>query len=94
MRKAAGRTLSPERRRRISQRLGIDRPPRDKWARLERHYAYWREKWGWDILNPDVEAVLERWGQTEVCWRYNAEMREAGERIIAAYEAGRPVPRA
>jgi glycosyltransferase involved in cell wall biosynthesis len=82
-RKAIGRTLSPPLRRRISQRLDLDRPPRDKWARLEHHYAYWREKWGFDMLNPDMEAVLRRWGGTEVCWRYDPDMREAGERIAS-----------
>jgi GT2 family glycosyltransferase len=83
VRKAIGRTVSPATRRRISQGLNLDRPPRDKWARLERHYAYWREKWGFDMLNPDMEAVLRRWGGSEVCWRYDPEMREAGERIAS-----------
>jgi GT2 family glycosyltransferase len=57
----------------------------EKMALVRRHYAYWHEKWGFDILNPDMEAVLERWGGTEVCWRYDQEMREAGERIATAY---------
>ncbi len=35
------------------------------------------------MLNPDMEAVLARWGGTEVCWRYDPDMREAGERIAA-----------
>src|SRR4051812_6403331 len=82
-RKAVGRTFSPALRRRISQGLNIDRPPRDKWARLEHHYAYWREKWGFDMLNPDMDAVLRRWGETEVCWRYDSDMRAAGERIAS-----------
>jgi GT2 family glycosyltransferase len=85
VRKRIGATLPPATRARISQRLNLDRPPRDKWARLEHHYAYWREKWGFDMLNPDMEAVLERWGGTEVCWRYDPDMREAGERIAAAH---------
>jgi hypothetical protein len=93
-RRAIGRTLPLRLRRRISMKLGADLPPSHVWARLQHHYAYWREKWGWDILNPDMEAVLERWGHTEVCWRYDPDMRTAGERIIAAYEAGRAAPRA
>jgi glycosyltransferase involved in cell wall biosynthesis len=75
-------------RRRVSQRLNADLPPRHIWARLQHHYAYWKEKWGFDILNPDMEAVIERWGHTEVCWRYDTERREAGERIARSY-AGR-----
>ena len=86
-RKRLGATLPPTARRRISQGLNLDRPPRHKWARLEHHYAYWRDKWGFDMLNPDMAAVLERWGGTEVCWRYHQEMREAGEEIVAAYQA-------
>jgi hypothetical protein len=86
-RRAIGATLPPRLRRRISHRLNLDMPPDRIWQRLQHHYAYWREKWGFDMLNPDMEAVLERWGGTEVCWRYDQEMREAGEGIVAAYRA-------
>jgi GT2 family glycosyltransferase len=89
-RKRIAAMLPPTVRRRIAQRLGLDLPPRHEWARLEHHYAYWREKWGFDMLNPDMAAVLERWGGTEVCWSYDREMREAGEGIVAAYQAARP----
>ena len=91
-RRRIGATLPVRVRKRISQRLNLDLPPGPIWARLQHHYAYWHEKWGFDILNPDMEEVLERWGDTEVCWRYDAEMREAGERIVAAYEAARRAP--
>ncbi len=87
-----GAALPDPLKRRISQRLRLDIPPPDKWARLQHHYAYWQEKWGFDILNPDMDAVLERWGETEVCWRYHSERREAGERIVAAYESNRARP--
>jgi GT2 family glycosyltransferase len=50
--------------------------------RLAHHYAYWREKWGFDLLNPDVEELQRRWGGTEVCWRYDPERRRAGEEIV------------
>jgi hypothetical protein len=83
--------LSPTMRRRISHGLDLDLPPHSTWARLKHHYAYWQQKWGFDMLNPDMEEVLERWGGTEVCWRYDRELREAGERIVAAYQAGPPV---
>jgi GT2 family glycosyltransferase len=88
-RRRIGATLPANLRRRISQRLGLDLPPRQIWARLKHHYAYWQEKWGFDMLNPDMPAVLERWGGTEVCWRYDPELRDAGERIVAAYQADR-----
>jgi glycosyltransferase involved in cell wall biosynthesis len=56
-------------------------------ARLERHYRYWREKWGWDMCNPDMDAILRRWGHTEVCWAMDPERRSAGERVVERYEA-------
>jgi hypothetical protein len=87
-RRVAG-SLPPRVRYGISHRLDLDHPPAPQWERLQHHYAYWSEKWGWDMLNPDMDAVLERWGHTEVCWRYDAAMREAGEQIVAAYEARR-----
>ena len=86
-RRGIGRSVPASLRRRISQGLDLDRPPAKSWARLEHHYAYWREKWGFDMLNPDMDAVLERWGGTEVCWNYDPAMREAGERIVSAYQA-------
>jgi GT2 family glycosyltransferase len=73
---------------RITHRLDLDLPPPEHWERLAHHYAYWREKWGFDMLNPDMRALAERWGDTEVCWRTNPEMVEAGERIVEAFEAG------
>jgi hypothetical protein len=42
------------------------------------------------MLNPDLDAVQARWGSTEVCWNLNPDMRAAGQRIIAAYEAEHP----
>jgi GT2 family glycosyltransferase len=88
-RRRIGATLPPRVKRRISYGLNLDRPPSWVWRRLEHHYAYWREKWGFDMLNPDMDALLERWGDTEVCWRYDDEMRGAGEQIVAAYENNR-----
>ncbi len=87
VRRAIGATLPVHVRRRISMRLNLDIPERDTWQRLVHHYAYWRQKWGFDMLNPDMDEVRARWGDTELCWRSNPEMREAGQRIIAAFEA-------
>ena len=66
-------------------RLGDHDPARI--ALLRRHYESWRQKWGWDPINPDMDAVLDRYGGTEVCWRYDAARRQAGEDIIAAWRA-------
>ena len=62
--KALARRLLPRGARvRAMRALGLDRAPREHRERLEHHYAYWREKWGFDILNPDMEAVRARWGE-------------------------------
>lgn len=52
---------------------------------LRRHYAAWREKWGFDPLNPDMDALLDRYAGTEVAWAYDEERRAAGRGIIDAY---------
>jgi GT2 family glycosyltransferase len=50
---------------------------------IERHRAHWREKWGFDPVNPDVDYILERYRGTEVCWAYDPELKAAGEEIAA-----------
>jgi GT2 family glycosyltransferase len=72
-------------RKRVARaaRLGDHDPARI--ALLRRHYESWSEKWGFDPINPDMDAVLARYGGTEVCWAYDDERREAGDRIVAAY---------
>jgi GT2 family glycosyltransferase len=52
-------------------------------AALQKHYAYWERKWGWDPLNPDMDRLLERYGDTEVAWAYDPERRRAGEEILS-----------
>jgi hypothetical protein len=61
--------------RRLPQRLKDafirgDHPSPEVLDRLRHHYAHWREKWGFDLLNPDMDEVRARYGDTEVCWRY------------------------
>ena len=63
-------------------KLGGLRP--DQIELLKHHYAYWRSKWGFDLLNPDMDDLLARYGDTEVCWRYDDTMRAEGERIAAS----------
>jgi len=67
-------------------KLGDNDP--DRIALLRRHYESWREKWGFDPLNPDMDEVLRRYGGTEVCWRYDDARRRAGEEIIARWRGG------
>jgi GT2 family glycosyltransferase len=60
---------------------------REQCKRLRHHHAYWRRKWGWDALNPDMDEVRRRWGGTEICWATDPDRRMAGEDIVDAYEA-------
>jgi O-antigen biosynthesis protein len=60
----------------------------EKMALVRRHYAYWREKWGFDMLNPAMEDIGRRYGGTEICWALDPERRERGRRIAAAYLGG------
>jgi GT2 family glycosyltransferase len=83
----AGRLLPARARLALARVVGPPPPSPEQRRRLAHHYAYWREKWGFDMLNPDMEAVRKRWGETEICWRSNPDMRAAGEQIVAAYEA-------
>jgi GT2 family glycosyltransferase len=84
--KAAARAATPApirasiRRRRDPGRHYSDQQR----ERLLHHYAYWRSKWGWDFLNPDLAAMQERWGDTEIWWREDPERRAVGQRILAA----------
>jgi GT2 family glycosyltransferase len=86
VRARAGALLSPRRRLRLAQALNLDRPPAAHRERLAHHYDYWRRKWGFDMLNPDMRVVRELYGDTEICWRANPEMARAGELIVAAFE--------
>jgi GT2 family glycosyltransferase len=85
VRKGVGALLPNSARARLVRTLGWDRGPRWYRERLAQHFAYWRSKWGWDLLNPDLSAIEAHWGQTEICWRTNLEMRHAGEAIISDY---------
>jgi glycosyltransferase involved in cell wall biosynthesis len=74
-------------KRELRRRTPIGRPPAEHLERLRHHYAYWREKWGFDLLNPDMDELLRRYRESEVCWAYDERMRRAGEEI--ARRAGR-----
>jgi GT2 family glycosyltransferase len=90
MRRAAARMLPRAAKEAIAAAIKLDPPPPETYARFRHHYDYWREKWGFDLLNPDMDSVLARYGGTEVCWRYDDGMRAHGERVVAAWEAPPP----
>jgi hypothetical protein len=82
--------LPYETRARIEERFDVDlalhyTPVQRR--RLEHHYAYWRQKWGWDLRNPDGSDIERRWAGTEVNWRQDPERRAAGEAIARAFRA-------
>jgi glycosyltransferase involved in cell wall biosynthesis len=85
-------SLVPEAARSTVRRLewGNPRHPPHEVRRLEHHYAYWREKWGFDLINPDLDRLLDRYGGTEICWAYDDARRAAGERILSNWNAGPP----
>lgn len=77
-------------RRRLRRRLDPDAGFSDEQReRLIHHYGYWREKWGWDPLNPNMMEVVRRWGDTEVCWAQDPERVAAGRDILASHASGR-----
>jgi GT2 family glycosyltransferase len=68
---------------RIERRNTAHQP--DELRRLQHHYEYWRSKWGFDLLNPDLDQIRGRYGGTEVCWAYDQELRDAGREIASAW---------
>ena len=84
-RRAVGDYVPLALRKRVAKAAKIADHDPARVALLERHYASWRQKWGWDPLNPDMEAIRERWAGTEVLWRYDDERRATGERIAATW---------
>jgi hypothetical protein len=85
LRRTIGRFVPARLRDAAAARAGLGDYDPERIAMLRGHYAAWREKWGFDALNPDMDEVLARWGGTEVCWAYDDELRRAGEEIAAAY---------
>jgi glycosyltransferase involved in cell wall biosynthesis len=64
-----GRMLPPRVKEAITARTGVGGTPPAHLERLRHHYAYWREKWGWDLLNPDMDEVRRRYAGSELLWR-------------------------
>jgi GT2 family glycosyltransferase len=88
-RRVAARVLPRSAKEAIARRMGFHVLPPEVLERFHGKYEIWRGKWGFDPLNPDLDAILARYGGTEVCWRYDDAMRQAGERIVDAASAVR-----
>ncbi|CAA9501066.1 MAG: hypothetical protein AVDCRST_MAG85-1758 [uncultured Solirubrobacteraceae bacterium] len=84
-----GRMLPARVKEALKSRAGVGGPSPEKLERLRHHYAYWQSKWGWDLLNPDMDDVLSRYAGSELLWAYDDEKRRAGEEIAARFEASR-----
>jgi hypothetical protein len=87
LRRRSGALVPPRWREAVGRRLGLDKPKPEHLERLHHHYAYWQEKWGWDPLRPDMEAIRARYGDTELWWAQDPERRRAGEEIAAAHSS-------
>jgi glycosyltransferase involved in cell wall biosynthesis len=64
-----GRMLPARVKAKISERTGVGGAPPAHLERLRHHYAYWREKWGWDLINPDMDEVRRRYAGSALLWR-------------------------
>ncbi len=53
---------------------------------LRQDYDYWKKKWGFDILNPDVEDIKRRYQGTEVLWQYDENLKKIGQDILDEYQ--------
>ncbi len=87
LRRAIGGAVPQGVKDRVVAAAGLDRPSEAVLARLQGHYAHWRERWGFDPLNPDMDEVMRRWGDSELCWAYDPARLKAGAAIVARYEA-------
>lgn len=54
---------------------------------LQQDYDYWKKKWGFNIINPDMADVIAKYSNTEILWRYEKEKYEEGQIIINKYIA-------
>ncbi len=69
----------------------LDQLPPERLALLEHDYRYWREKWGFDAVNPDMDEVLRRWGDTEICWAFDPDGGAPARRSSAPSRGTRSV---
>ncbi len=64
-----GRVLPARVKAKISETTGVGGASPEHLERLRHHYAYWQEKWGWDLLNPDMDEVRRRYAGSSLLWR-------------------------
>lgn len=53
---------------------------------LSHDYRYWKQKWGFDCLNPNINEIKEKYKGTELLWKYDDSMKKQGEEIIKKYK--------
>jgi len=58
---------------------------------LKHDYEYWKKKWKFDPLNPDIEKIIELYKGTELIWNFDDDMKKEGMEIIAKYIEGRNI---
>jgi glycosyltransferase involved in cell wall biosynthesis len=85
--RAAGRFVPETLRGAVAKRAGIGEADPKKLALLESHRAHWQRKWGFDPVNPDVDAIRGRYAGTEVLWAEDPARRRAGEEILDRHRA-------
>jgi hypothetical protein len=82
--------LVPHRAKRlVGSWLALRKEPAWRVSLLSRHYQAWREKWGFDPLNPNLDALRRRWRGSEICWADDEELRAAGRDIAQAYRSSK-----
>ena len=85
----AARLIPPAARETLKRRTRLDRPRPEQRERLRHHYAYWQEKWGWHPVNPDMDELLRRHRDSEICWAFDPVREAAGRDIAERFERGR-----
>lgn len=53
---------------------------------LRQDYQYWKKKWGFDILNPDMDIIKEKYNGTEILWNYDEKLKQIGTDILSKYD--------
>ncbi|MDX6667474.1 MAG: hypothetical protein QOK04_854 [Solirubrobacteraceae bacterium] len=67
--------------------LALRKEPAWRVRLLNRHYQSWREKWGFDPLNPNLDAIRKRWHGSEILWAEDEELRAAGRDVAQTYRS-------
>ena len=67
--KRVGKLIPDSAKAQITKATGLGGPPKEHLERLRHHYGYWREKWGWDLLNPDMDEIRRRYAGSQLLWR-------------------------